>query len=296
MKIIMNIIRGILIGVANVIPGVSGGTMAVSLGIYDKLISSVTGIVKHFKESVIFLFQLFIGMAIGIVGFAYAIEFLFAKFPFPTAMAFIGLIIGGIPMMLEALHKDLRKTHKKIGIGHAVAFLALFIFAIVLPFLGAGTDANLTTVHFGTIIVLFFIGVIASATMVIPGVSGSMVLLILGYYTSIIGEITGFLDSLRAANMTGIGHGFAVLMPFGIGVIVGIVGIAKIIEWLFAHYCALTYSAILGLIVASPFAIFINQYQEGTFSITVLGGIIGVILMGAGACLTWIMGKVNKEG
>ena len=76
---------------------------------------------------------------------------------------------------------------------------------------------------------------IASATMVVPGVSGSMVLLILGYYNSIISEITGFLDSLRAMNLAGIGHGFAVLMLFGIGVIVGIVVIAKVIEWLLAH-------------------------------------------------------------
>lgn len=295
MKIIMNIIRGILIGVANVIPGVSGGTMAVSLGIYDKVISSVTGIVKHFKESAVFLLQLLIGMAVGIIGFAYAIEFLFAKFPFPTAMTFIGLIIGGVPMIVGELMKDLRQTHKKAGVGHAAAFLALFAFAIALPLMGTGADADLTTVHIGNIIILFFIGVIASATMVVPGVSGSMVLLVLGYYTSIIGEITSFLNALKAIDMAGIAHGFAVLMPFGIGVIIGIVVIAKMIEWLFAHYCALTYSAILGLIIASPFAIFINQYQAGTLSVTVSGGIIGVILMAAGAYLTWLMGKMNKE-
>lgn len=295
MEIIINIIRGILIGVANVIPGVSGGTMAVSLGIYDKLISSITGIRKQFKKSVIFLLQLFIGMGIGIIGFAYAIEFLFEKFPFPTAMAFIGLIIGGIPMMYDAWKKDLRMKRKKAGIGHAIAFLALFLFAVALPLMGTGADADLTAVNVGNIIILFFIGMIASATMVVPGVSGSMVLLILGYYTSIIGEITGFLDSLKAMDMAGIGHGFAVLMPFGIGVIVGIIVIAKIIEWLLTYYCALTYSAILGLILASPFAIFINQYQTGTLTLTVWGVIIGVILMVVGACLTFIMGNINRE-
>lgn len=295
MEIIMNIIRGILIGVANVIPGVSGGTMAVSLGVYDKIISSITGVVKHFKKSVIFLLQLFIGMGIGIVGFAYVIEFLFAKFPFPTAMAFIGLIIGGIPMMYDAWKRDLRKTHKKAGIGHAIAFLVLFVFAVALPLLGTGADVDLTTVNAGNMIILFFIGMIASATMVVPGVSGSMVLLILGYYTSIMGEITGFLDSLKAMDMTGIGHGFAVLMPFGIGVIVGIVVIAKIIDWLLTYYCALTYSAILGLILASPFAIFINQYQTGTLFLTVWNVIIGVILMAACVCLAFIMGNINRE-
>lgn len=295
MKIIINIIRGILIGVANVIPGVSGGTMAVSLGVYDKIIASVTGIFRHFKESAGFLLQLFIGMGIGIIGFAYIIEYLFERYPFPTAMAFIGLIIGGIPMMLDALQLDLRRTHRKAGIGHGLAFLLLFAFAVALPLLGTGVDANLGSLHIKTIVILFFIGMIASATMVVPGVSGSMVLLILGYYNSILGEITNFLDSLRAMDLAGIGHGFGVLMPFGIGVIVGIVVIAKLIEWLFAHYRALTYSAILGLVAASPFAIFINQYKAGILSFSIPGVIAGVVLMLACAYLAWFMGGLGLQ-
>ena len=295
MKIIMNIIRGILIGVANVIPGVSGGTMAVSLGIYDKIITSVTGIIRHFKESVLFLLQLFIGMGIGIVGFAYVIEFLFEKYPFPTAMAFIGLIIGGIPMMVDELQLDLRRAHRKAGIGHGIAFLLLFALAVALPLMGTGMEADLNTIHIKTVVILFFIGMITSATMVVPGVSGSMVLLILGYYNSIIREITGFLDSLRIMDITGIGHGFAILMPFGIGVIIGIVVIAKLIEWLFAHYRAMTYSAILGLIVASPFAIFINQYKTGILSFSIPGVIIGVVLMLIGAYLAWFLGGLGVQ-
>ncbi len=295
MEIIMNIIRGILIGIANVIPGVSGGTMAVSLGIYDKIISSVTGIIRHFKESMWFLLQIFIGVGIGIIGFAYAIEFLFGKYPFPTAMAFIGLIIGGIPMMLDALQLDLRRKHKKIGAGHVSAFLLLFALAVALPLIGTGTEADLSTIQVKTIVILFFIGMITSATMVVPGVSGSMVLLILGYYNSIISEITGFLDALKEMNLTGVGHGFAVLMPFGIGVIVGIVVIAKLIEWLFAHYRAITYSAILGLILASPFAIFINQYKTGTLSFSIPTVLIGVVLMLIGTYVAWFLGGLGSQ-
>lgn len=289
MKIIMNMIRGVLIGIANVIPGVSGGTMAVSLGIYDKIISSVTGLVRHFKESIVFLLQIFIGMGIGIVGFAYMIEFLFGRYPFPTAMAFIGLIIGGIPMIFDALQFDLRRTHKRIGMGHGIAFLLLFVIAVALPLMGTGIEANLSTVRITTVLLLFLIGMIASATMVVPGVSGSMVLLILGYYNSIISEITGFLNSLRGMDIAGLGHGFMVLTPFGIGVVVGIVVIAKVIEWLFTHYRALTYSAILGLVAASPFAIFFNQYKAGTFSFDIPEGIVGVALLLIGAYLAWFL-------
>lgn len=294
MNIIINIIRGILIGVANIIPGVSGGTMAVSLGIYDKMISAVTGLIKNFKESAWLLAQLFAGMAIGIVGFAYAIEFLFAKYPFPTAMAFIGLIIGGIPVIYGAWKADLDKNYKKAGAAHGMAFLVLFAFALALPLLGTGAAVDLSVLHFGNVIALFFIGMIASATMIVPGVSGSMVLLILGYYTSIVGEITNFLDALKAMDMAGLIHGVQVLMPFGIGVLVGIGVIAKLIEWLFKKYCAMTYSAILGLIIASPFAIFINQYQTGGIRITIPGFVTGVVLLAAGAYVTYRMGKMNK--
>lgn len=130
-------------------------------------------------------------------------------------------------------------------------------------------------------------GVIASATMVIPGVSGSMVLMILGYYNSIISEITAFISALKDFDMAGLWHGVMVLMPFGIGVLIGIFLIAKLIEFLFERYAALTYSAILGLIISSPFAIFINI---GAVQLRIVELLIGVILLAAGGFLTWKVG------
>lgn len=94
MEFFANIIKGIMIGIANIIPGVSGGTMAVSLGIYDRLISSVSGLFKEFKKSTLFLIPIIIGAGIGIVGFTYAIGYLLDKHTFVTCMAFVGLILG----------------------------------------------------------------------------------------------------------------------------------------------------------------------------------------------------------
>ena len=177
---VMDIIRGILIGIANVIPGVSGGTMAVSLGIYDKLISSLTGIFKNFKKSIQFLVPVILGAGIGIVGFAFMIEWLFEKYPLATSLTFVGLILGGIPILVKSLKGDLTKNRKKIGIGHIIAFILLFAFAIIMSMLSGGdTGVVLDKLNVGTICILFLIGMVASATMVIPGVSGSMVLMIL---------------------------------------------------------------------------------------------------------------------
>ena len=288
MKYIMDIIRGVLIGVANVIPGVSGGTMAVSLGVYDRLISSLTGLFKNIKKSLATLIPLFIGMAIGIVGFAFLIEYLFAKFPVATCLTFVGLILGGLPLLAVSLKKELAKEKTGLKAGHIAAFVILFVFGIGMSLLGGeGKAVNLSAVSFGGMLLLFLIGVITSATMVVPGVSGSMVLMILGYYNSIIGVITDFITALKDFDMKGLVHGVTVLLPFGLGVLVGIFLIAKLIEFLFERYAALTYSAILGLILSSPFAIFINM---GTAKLRIMEIAVGIVLLAAGGFLTWKVG------
>ena len=132
MTFFMDIIKGILIGIANIIPGVSGGTMAVSLGIYDKLISSISNLLKDWKKSLVTLLPIILGCGIGIVGFTYAIEYLLSHHTFVTCMAFVGLILGGIPILLISLKKELAKTSSKIGISGILAFVFLFAVAVFL--------------------------------------------------------------------------------------------------------------------------------------------------------------------
>lgn len=179
MNAVLNILRGIVIGIANVIPGVSGGTMAVSMGIYDKLISSVTGLFKHFKQSMKLLIPLGIGMVIGIVGFGFLLEYLLANHVLATCLTFVGLILGGLPILWLSLKSNLKKTPgRRIGAGEVISFLVLLAIGIGLPLLQGSEGAIKTlSVDPGTIIILFLLGLIASATMVIPGVSGSMVLM-----------------------------------------------------------------------------------------------------------------------
>lgn len=293
MTFLMDILKGIMIGIANVIPGVSGGTMAVSLGIYDKLISSVSNLLTDWKTSLKNLLPLILGCAVGIVGFTYAIEYLLSTHTFITCMAFVGLILGGIPVLFSSLKKELRKSSSSIGISGILAFLILFSVAVFLPMMNADDEVLRTfSVTPGTLISLFAVGIIASATMVVPGVSGSLVMMILGYYYGIIETIKSFLDALKALDMAGLAHGFALLFPFGIGVLLGIFLIAKLITFLFNRYGIQTYCAILGLIAASPFAIF---YNTGLFaklsSLTVPQIILGILLAFIGGAVTMKMGE-----
>jgi putative membrane protein len=280
---LLNIIKGAVIGVANVIPGVSGGTMMVSMGIYDDIIESINGLFKHFKKSIVTLLPYVIGMAVGIVGFARAIEFLFGKFPIPTALLFIGLIFGGIPMMWK------RATKKKIDVVSVLLFILFFALVIGLQFLGNVTSVD-KSLDFSVLhmIVGFLIGVVAAATMIIPGVSGSMVMMVLGYYNTIISAINDLIASLLSFDISGILKGMGRLVPFGIGVIVGIFAVAKLIKWLLDNHEAKTYCAILGLIVASPYPVFVNA---GISSVSLPMILIGVVTFALGLFGAYKLGE-----
>ena len=271
-----------VLGVANIIPGVSGGTMAVSMGIYDTLIHCVTHLFSEFKKSLKFLIPIFLGVGSALVGLSFVIEYLFAKFPLPTNLLFIGLIVGGLP----AIGKKVKGS--KIQVGHVIAFLAFFALVVGMAALGEteGNAADLS-LNLVSVIKLFFVGVIASATMIVPGVSGSMVLLLMGYYNPILATINSFIKSLIAMDMNGIMQGVGVLMPFGIGVVVGIFAIAKLIEIIFAKFPLYAYWAIIGLIVASPIAILLMS-TIGT--ITVLSVISSVLAFAVGFVVAMKLG------
>lgn len=293
MAFLIDVIKGIFMGVANVIPGVSGGTMAVSLGIYDKFISSITGFFKDWKKSCKVLLPIVIGVGIGIIGFTYLIEYLLSQHTFVTCMTFVGLILGGLPMLYGDMRKKISETHSKISVGNVIAFILMFALVVGLPLLGVGSETSSVLKGTpGNMIILFFVGLIAAATMVIPGVSGSLVLMILGYYYGIINTIKNFFDSLRIMDINSLINGVLVLAPFGIGVLVGIGIIAKVIEYLFSKHSIMTYSAIFGLVLASPIAIFYNTglYKHLT-EVTLLKLIIGIVLCIVGAGVTYYLGQ-----
>ena len=283
MKAIMDVLRGVAIGVANIIPGVSGGTMAVSMGVYDKIIGAVSGLFKHFKQSILILLPLGLGMGIGIVAFGYALRYLLAEHTLATCLTFVGLILGGLPILWVRLKESLaKKARKGAPVGEAVCFAALLAFGVGMALLQGGDETvKALALTPGTALLLAALGLIASATMVIPGVSGSMVLMVLGYYNTIL-DLFGLIL-----------HNVSLLLPFGVGVALGIFGIAKVIEYLFAHFPSQTFAGIIGLILSSPFAVL---YSSGALArFTVPGLIVGLILGAAGAWVTLLMGKADPE-
>lgn len=291
MRVILDLLRGIVIGIANIIPGVSGGTMAVSMGIYDKLIGAVSNLFKDFKRNLLFLLPLLIGMGVGIVGFGKLLEYLLEYHVLATCLTFVGLILGGVPILWVHLKGSVsKKPGGRLGGAEVACFALLLAVGVGLPLLqGSESAVKAMSLSVGSAVILFLLGVIASATMVIPGVSGSMVLMVLGYYSTILAQVTGLLDSLLARDWAALGHCVGLLVPFGIGVVLGIFLIAKIIEWLFKKFPTQTYAAIIGLIVSSPFAILYSSGALARFSAA--GLIVGLALGAAGGWVTWLMGE-----
>ena len=265
------VLKGMVIGIANIIPGVSGGTMAVSMGIYDKIIHAATHIISEFKKSMGILVPIMIGAAIGVVALARIIEIMFAKAPFQTNLLFIGLILGGLPAMARKV------KGKSIRGGHILAFLVFFCLVSGLALLGEqeGAAADLT-VNVWNLLKLFGVGIVASATMVIPGVSGSMMLMLMGYYTPVLEQVNDFIDNVMSFNIPGILDGCWVLAPFGIGVVVGIFAIAKLVEFIFQRFPDYAYWAIIGLIVSSPIAILLMNSMGAVKTVSLLTGILSL--------------------
>lgn len=263
MKLVLEILRGMVIGLANIIPGVSGGTMMVSMGIYDTIICSVTHLFKQFKKSILTLLPYAVGMVVALVSLSFVITWAFDNYPLPTNTLFIGLILGGLPAIFKQVKGE------KIGVVGGVLFAAFFALIIVLQLI---QSENVTVIHLSVleIVKLLLLGALASATMVIPGVSGSMILKLLGYYEPVIGSIKGLTTALVAGQWSTVGYNIGILLPFAIGIVVGIFAIAKLIEVLLAHWKGWTYCAILGLVVASPVAILMSTSMTGVSFVLIL--------------------------
>lgn len=292
MNFIKDILRGIVIGIANAIPGVSGGTMAVSMGVYDKIIHAVTHFLKELKKSILTLLPIGIGAAIGIGGLAFIIDYLFGKFPVQTNFMFIGLVVGGLPLILKEL------KGKKIGIGHILCGVIFFAVVVIMPIIGNKVSNEVVlTIDPISLIKLFFVGIIAAATMVIPGVSGSMMFTIMGYYQPIISEIKNFIQSLVTLDFDGVLHSTAILAPLAIGAVLGIVLIAKLIEFVFNKYSDYAYASIVGLVAASPVAILYNYIaSSGTSHFNAVSVLVGIVLLVIGSIVAFkLSGEPETE-
>lgn len=261
-------IKGIVLGVAFVIPGVSGGTLAVLMGIYEELIEAASNFYKNmvnFKKYIMYLLPIGLGVVFSVAVFTKLIKFGLDKAPIITILIFLGMIIGGIP----ALVRNVKGT--KINLKDMTLMLVGLIIVIsMLIFHKSNSNVVLTNMSITGYITLFLVGTIAAVTMVVPGISGSFTLMLIGYYEPIlnlVNDITSFKN---------LGPNLILIFIFMLGVFIGIIFISKIIEWCLKHYKRETYYAIIGFVLSSIISV-IYEVSKFPFNLTHL--IIGIVLL-----------------
>ena len=232
---------GILMGIADAIPGISGGTIALLLGIYEELIGSISNfninLFQNLKKKGIkycwnkingnFLLSLISGVLLSLLSFVKIFSILIQKYPLFIWSFFLGLILA----TLFVINRNIKKWN-------IVNFILIFIFAfltILLSIINPSISENINLFY------ILICGIIASSAMILPGISGSLILVILGVYTLIINA----LNNLE----------YNIILVFLIGCLIGIINFSKIIKWLFHNYRDYTFSIMLGLVIGSIYTV-----------------------------------------
>lgn len=248
-----NIYRGILMGISDLIPGVSGGTIAFILGIYDRLLESISGFFsRDWKKYLGFLVPLGAGIAITLLLFSRVIEYLLEQHYEATQFFFMGLIIGVIPYIMKQA-----EVKKNFTARHLIILVVIGAVLAATAFIPTEDNlAPITSLTLPVFFLLFFSGWLASMAMLLPGISGSFILLLLGVYSTAI-------NALSTLNIP-------IAMAIGAGVIVGFIVSSKAIQYLLEHFTYVTYAAIIGLILGSLFVVFPGFSADSTTLITSL--------------------------
>lgn len=256
-----NLYRGFLMGISDLIPGVSGGTIAFILGIYDRMLISISGFFsREWKKHIGFLLPLGIGMGATIILFSKVISYLLKHYHEPTQYFFLGLIVGVIPFVSK--QAGLRKSFK---FHHIILMLVVAAGLASTIFIKPADPSLITHLTGKTAVILFFSGWAGSMAMLLPGVSGSFVLLLLGVYTTVITAISDF--------------NIPIILVTGVGIAVGFVVSSKLIRMLLTHFHTGMFAVILGLIIGSIFVIFPGIPESGTpFVMSVVAIITGLII------------------
>ncbi|MDE6790309.1 MAG: DUF368 domain-containing protein, partial [Clostridia bacterium] len=276
----INMAKGASIGLAMIIPGVSGGTLAVLLGVYDKIIESIGNLFKDFKKSVMFLLPILLGAVLAFAALYFPLKYALKYAPFPTIMLFAGFMAGSCPDLYKKANKN---GFKKRDIAAIIIPCLLVIGICFIPSIGdVDLTVNMDPAGWAP---LLFIGMLASCALVVPGISGSMLLLIFGYYNPLLNAISALKDNF--------GHSLLVLFTFALGLVIGFFSIAKLMQFLLKKFKRVTFWAITGFVIGSIPAViitFFHQYGDNpSVYLTPLQISLGVILFVAGAIGTYFL-------
>ncbi|MBX7291172.1 DUF368 domain-containing protein [Clostridium chauvoei] len=283
---IVNFIRGFCMALADSVPGVSGGTIAFILGFYDDFINSLNSLVstksniESKKTALTFLFKLGIGWIVGLVSSVMILSSIFDKEIYKISSVFVGFILFSIPIIIREEKDSILNNYKNIIYG-ILGVLIVVAITYFNPTSSGTSSISLSSFSFPIAIYVFIVGMIAISDMVLPGISGSTLLLVFGLYAPVIAAVKGFLTF----NF----NYLPMLIVFGIGVLVGIVTTIRLIRYLLANHRSKMIYFIIGLMIGSFYAVFMGpttleipkpamNLESFSFIFFALGGLLILVL------------------
>ena len=260
MSNIVLIIKGLIIGLAKVMPGVSGAILAISMGVYDKGINAITRFFDNIKENIKFLFFIGIGIIIAIILGSNIVYFLLNNYYVITMLFFMGLIFGSTPKIISKVDKSIK--------GIMISFITFIIITLL-------TNLNINNNSVSNSIIIYLIsGLIDAFGMVVPGISSTALLMVIGTYNNIIYSLSSIENIIINLN---------ILIPYGIGIFIGIIVTSIVINCLFKKYNKLTFSFILGVILSTLLTLLLKIFS---YHINIKDLVIGVLLLSLGIIIS----------
>jgi len=284
-------LKGLVIGAANIMPGVSGATFAVIFRVYDRLIEAINLLFKDTKKSLRFLIPLGLGMAIGVLALGSAFSFFYERFPLQTVVLIAGMIAGSAPYIHNqakvGMDSDKQVRYYAIAI---IAAIVIILLALLTPTPERYTEEAFS---FGYAVFLFIGGAFAAAAMVVPGVSGAMVLILFGLLPTVMNTISLITQYLRTPfTFELLPPIIMVVAPIGLGMVLGILLCSRLIAVLLKKFHNATYFAILGMVFG---AIFVMFYDTDTSQdIGVMTVVIAISMFVVGLVVALRLGKKEE--
>lgn len=260
---------GTLMGLANLVPGISGGTMLLAAGVYPGFISAIAEIttLRFRTRPLLLLAAIVASAALGILLLAGAVKGLVQDHRWIMYSLFIGLTLGGVPLVWRMA----RPLSVGVAAGAAGGFGLMLLMALTRGAAGGGSES---------LMLIFLSGLAASSAMILPGVSGGYLLLLLGQYESILGTVDqlkrGLLgDGAAGSDLSLVFDAMTVVIPLGIGVVAGVVGVSNLLRWLLHRYEKATLGALLGLLLGAVVGLWpFQDAREPTVGETVKGRVV----------------------
>jgi putative membrane protein len=289
--LIRNFLNGLAFGITETIPGVSGGTIAIVLGFYFELVEAINHFTENIRKYLKFAIPLILGLLTGLLLFSSLIHYLLTYHSFPTMLFFIGLIMGIIPIIFSKVKEPGINLKWNEIILIIIPFLVLLVISGLKETSVVDPEEVINNIDFPFMLFVFFAGIIAAMALVIPGISGSFVLLLLGIYPVIIYSVSSIrLLFADISNTTLLLNICKVLVPLVIGIIIGGLLMVRLIEKLLKNYHKLVYSIILGLLLGSICVLFREPmvYKSGVSVIII---IIGIATLSLGCVFSFFLVK-----